>query len=511
MAWGVNRAPSTSLTARQHWTLAVSCVAVALVVASMAALYAALPGIAVATGATQGQLTWVIDGYTLALACLVLTGGALGDRYGRRATLLTGLLVFSAGSALPLALSEPAWLIGSRVIAGVGAALVMPSTLSLLTSGFPTAQWGRAVGVWAGVVSVGALVGLVGSGLLLQRWSWRSIFLVLTVAGIASAVAALTVPESRPRDRSRLDIAGAVLSAVAVGLFVGGVTEAPARGWLSPGTLGALVGSALATVVFIAVELRREHALLSLRLFGNRSFSIGVVSLVVQFLACFGMFFLLQQYLQLVLGYTPMHAAIAMAPLAGPLVPLCLLASRLTARVGLRAVTVGGLTVLAVGLFLMSCLQVQTTYPEVLRCVLVVGAGLGLCTAPATSAIIVSTPTARHGMASAVNDAAREVGAAIGVAVAGSVLAAGYRYRIESALPELPEQVRGAVADSPAAALALAERSRPDGHLLTSFARAAFVHGFQQAMVALAAVTAVGALAALADRTWAQRNAGRKP
>ncbi|WP_290058571.1 MFS transporter [Amycolatopsis solani] len=480
--------------------------AVALVVASMTALYSALPGIAVATGATQGQLTWVIDGYTLALACLVLTGGALGDRYGRRATLFTGLLVFSAGSAVPLAVSEPAWLIGGRVTAGVGAALVMPSTLSLLTGGFPAAQRGRAVGVWAGVVCVGALIGLLGSGLLLQSCSWRAIFFVLTAAGTALTFAALTVPESRERDRPRVDIAGAALSAVAVGLFVGGVTEAPARGWLSPGTLAALVGCSLATAAFIAVERRREHALLPVRLFGNRSFATGVGSLVVQFLASFGMFLLLQQYLQLVLGYTPTQAAIAMAPLAVPLLSLCLVASRLTARVGLRVVTVSGLAVLAVGLFMMSGLEVHTTYGAILRCVLVVGAGLGLCTAPATSAIIAGTPAAKHGVASAVNDSAREVGAAIGIAVAGSVLAAGYRDRIEPALPGLAERAQGPVTDSPAAALAFAEHSEPGGHFLADLARAAFVHGFQQAMATLAVVTAAGALAAVAGRAWTPGN-----
>lgn len=188
--------PGPSITARQRGTLLVSCLAVALVVASMAALYAALPDIAVATGATQEQQTWVVDGYSLALACLVLTGGALGDRYGRRASLFAGLLLFCAGSALPLLVRDPGWLLAGRVVSGIGAALVMPSTLSILTGGFGQEQWSRAVGIWAGVVSVGALIGLLGSGLVLQVSSWTAIFAALTVAGAVLAAAALTIPES---------------------------------------------------------------------------------------------------------------------------------------------------------------------------------------------------------------------------------------------------------------------------------------------------------------------------
>jgi EmrB/QacA subfamily drug resistance transporter len=490
----MTRAASTaisSFTARQRWTLAVSCAAVALVVASMAALYAALPDIAVATGATQGQLTWVIDGYTLALACLVLTGGALGDRYGRRAALVVGLVVFCAGSVIPVLVHDPVWLICGRAISGVGAALVMPSTLSILTAGFPAAQWGRAVGIWAGVAGVGALVGLLGSGLLLQVSSWTAIFLALTVTGAVVAMAALTVPESHEHDRPRMDTAGAIVSAVAVGLLVAGVIEAPERGWLSPVTLGLLVGGVLAAAAFVVLEPRGDHPLLPVRLFGDRTFATGVVSLTLQYLGCFGLFLLLQQYLQLILGYTAMRAAVAVAPMAVPLLPLCVLASRMTARLGLRVMTVSGLAVFAVGLFLMSRLGVHAGYLDVLWAVVIVGAGLGLCTAPATSAIITSTPAAKHGVASAVNDATREIGAAVGIAIAGSVLAAGYRSTIDPALPGLPDPVRGPVSDSPAAALAVADHAGPGAGQLADLARTAFVHGHQQATLVLSAVMAV--------------------
>ncbi|MET9202268.1 MFS transporter, partial [Gordonia sp. NPDC003585] len=180
--------------------LTVSCLAVALVVAAMAALYSALPLIAVATGATQSQLTWIVDGYTLILACLVLPAGAVGDRYGRRVVLIAGLAVFSVASALPLLMSGPVWLIAARAAAGAGAALVMPSTLSILTAGLPEAHRGRAVGVWAGVAGSGAVLGILGSGLLLARWSWESVFVGLTVAGVVLAALACTIAESRERE-----------------------------------------------------------------------------------------------------------------------------------------------------------------------------------------------------------------------------------------------------------------------------------------------------------------------
>ncbi|WP_422630041.1 MFS transporter, partial [Rhodococcus sp. (in: high G+C Gram-positive bacteria)] len=192
-------------TRAQWWMLAVSCLAVALVVAAMAALYSALPQIALATGATQAQLTWIVDGYTLVLACLVLPAGAVGDRYGRRVVLVVGLVVFAAASALPLLLSDPAWLIATRALAGAGAALVMPSTLSILTAGFAPAHRGRAVGIWAGVAGSGAILGILGAGVLLERWSWLSVFVGLTVAGAVLAGLACTIAESRQREHPQVD------------------------------------------------------------------------------------------------------------------------------------------------------------------------------------------------------------------------------------------------------------------------------------------------------------------
>lgn len=473
----------------------VSCLAVALVIGSMAALYTSLPDIAAATGATQSQLTWVVDGYTLALACLVLPAGALGDRYGRRAVLIVGLLVFSAASAIPLFVQDPIWVIVARGVAGVGAAFVMPSTLSLLTAGFPEHHRGRAVGIWAGVAGSGAILGILCSGLLLQRWSWQSIFVGLTIAGAVLLIAALTLSESRDESHAPMDYVGSVFVAIAIGLIVVAVTEAPARGWTNPLLLALAGGGLVALLIFVIVELRRAHPLLQqLRLFTHRGFGSGTLSIILQFLVIFGVFLLLVQYLQLIMGYQPLQSALALAPIAVPLVSISVIAPWLTERIGLRLITVVGLIGIAAALYLTSRLGVHAVYTDFLWPLLALGTGLGLCTAPATAAVVNAVPADDQGIAAAVNDAAREIGAAVGIAIAGSVLAAGYTNRIQPVLTTLPPPVREPFSDSLAAALQVAERSGPSARHLADTARAAFVHGNSQAALMLTAITVISAL-----------------
>ncbi|WP_280382488.1 MFS transporter [Nocardia wallacei] len=481
-------------TRAEWWMLTVSCLAVALVVAAMAALYSALPQIAVATGATQAQLTWIVDGYTLVLACLVLPAGAVGDRYGRRVVLVAGLAVFAAASALPLLLDEPLWLIAGRALAGAGAALVMPSTLSILTAGFTPALRGRAVGIWAGVAGSGGVLGILGAGVLLERWSWPSVFVGLTVAGTVLAMLACTIAESRQREHPPVDWIGAVAVAVAVAAIVFAAIEVPARGWADPLVAITAGVGATASVVFVVVELRSAAPLLDVRLFARRGFGAGSLSVTIQFLVTFGVFLLLVQYLQLILGYGPLASALGLAPMAVPLVVISVFAPWLSSRVGLRVMTVTGLLTIAAGLVEVSRLTVAAHYLDLLWPLLIMSAGLGLCTAPATYAIVADTPEAKHGVAAAVNDAAREIGAAIGIAVAGSVLAAGYTHHIAPALPRLPEPARGPVADSPAAALEVADQAGPVARPLAEFAKTAFVHGSGQAALALAALTTAGAI-----------------
>lgn len=486
--------PVLTMSRGQQWTLAVSCLAVALVIGSMAALYTSLSDIATDTGATQIQLTWIVDAYTLAVACLVLPAGAVGDRYGRREVLIGGLLLFSSASAVPLFIQDPVWLIAARAVAGVGAAFVMPSTLSIMTAEFEDRHRNRAVAIWAGVAGSGGILGVLCSGLLLQHWSWKSVFVGLTAGGLVLFIAALTLPKSREYTHPAMDYAGGAVVALAIGLFVIGLTEAPQRGWTDPVVLGLFVGGAAASVAFVVVELRRNHPLLDLRLFADRGFGSGTWAITLQFLVLFGVFYLLIQYLQLVVGDEPLGSALALGPVIVPIVGISLVAPWLAERWGLRMLTVSGLLAIAAGLFLASRLDVDSSYTEFLFALLAMGTGLGLCMAPATAAIVAATPVEKHGVAAAVNDAAREVGAAIGIAIAGSVLAAGYTSRIEPAVASLPAPVRKPVSDSLAAALKAAHQAGPTGDQLAQVAKSAFMHGYSHAGVVLSIITVASAL-----------------
>lgn len=490
----IRRAEQPTARSSPVWTLVVSCVGVALIVAAMAALYTALPAIAVETNATQNELTWIVDGYTLMLACLVLPGGAIGDRFGRRRVLIVGSAVFALASSIPLFVDGPAWLIASRAFAGIGAAFVMPATLSILTAGFPDSRRGQAVGVWAGVAGSGGVIGMVGSGLLLTQWSWASVFVGLTVGGVVLLALAVTLPESRQDDGPGMDLPGTVCVVLAIGLTVFAIIEAPVRGWTSGWVLAVASAGLVSTVAFVVVEIRSRHPLLDVRLFARRGFSTGSLSITIQFLVTFGVLLILVQYLQLILAFTPLHSALAFAPMVVPMVSVSLVSPWIAARVGLRLTTASGLIAIAIGLAAMSQLGIDSSYLDVLWPLLALSAGLGMAAAPATEAIVFDTPPEKHGVAAAVNDATREIGAAIGIAVAGSILAASYGTRIADTLPQVPEQARAAVSQSLASALSVAEMAGPQGQPLADAARSAFLAGVERSALTLAALCLVGGL-----------------
>jgi EmrB/QacA subfamily drug resistance transporter len=475
--------------------LIVSCLAVALVLGSMVALYTALPEIAVATGASQFQLTWVVDSYTLAVACLVLPAGAIGDRHGRRGVLIGGLAVFAAASVAPLFIDDPWWLIAARTVAGIGAAFVLPSTLSLLTENADAPARRRAAGIWAAVAASGAVIGVLFSGALLEFFSWRAIFVALAVAGAVLAIAACGIPPSRDRRRPAIDMPGSLAVAAAVGLFVAGLIEAPARGWTAPLVLALFGGAAIGLGLFALVEFRVGHPLIDLRLFADRAFAAGTVSLILHFLVIFGAFLLLTQYLQLIRGYSTMVVALALTPLIVPIVLVSLGAPQWAARFGLRRLLVAGLAALSAGSLLLGSLTPGTGYPVIVWSLLVLGVGLGLCSAPSTAAIVDATPPEKHGVAAAINDAAREVGAAIGIAIAGSVLAAGYSHHVAAVADALAPPVREAFDDSLAAAVHVQADGAGVSDAALSGAKAAFVHGCTTAALVLGIISAVSACA----------------
>lgn len=372
--------------------------------------------------------------------------------------------------------------------------MVMPSTLSILTGEFGVAQRRRAVGIWAGVAASGAVVGVLISGVLLQLWSWRAIFIGLAAAAVLLLVAAVRVPTSREDAHARIDVVGSLAIALAIGLLVVALVEAPHRGWTDTMVLVLFGCAAGCLVAFAMMELRRADPLLDMRLFGDRGFAACAVSLVLHFVVIFGVFFLLVQYLQLISGYSPIRSALALTPLIVPIVAVSVAAPQLAARCGLRVMLAGGLGMLAVGMFLASRLDVHSGYIDIVWSLVALGTGLGLCTAPSTAAVVDATPVYKHGVAAAVNDAAREIGAAIGIAISGSVLAAGYSDRVESTAAALRQPLRAAFEESLATAVQAAHRVGPAADAAIAQAKSAFVHGCATGSFVLALISAVSAL-----------------
>jgi len=477
------------------WTMIVACVGVTVVIASMVALNTALGDIAVATSATQSQLTWIVDCYSVVLACLLLPAGAIGDRYGRRGAFLFGLALFAIASLASTVFTSPVELIAARGVAGAGAAFIMPATLSMLTATYRDDERAKAVGIWAGVAGCGAVIGMLGSGTLLHFWSWRSIFWAFAVFAALIFVLACTVTSSRDDEATPLDWPGAGLIAGAVAVFVFGVLEAPARGWSHPLVYGSMATGVALAVAFGFVETRRRHPLLDVRLFRRPDFATGSATITVFFLALFGFFFVIMQYIQLVMGYSPIKTAFALSPLMVPMLTLSMLAQWYLPRMGLRLVMFVGLLLISVGFLWMRILQIHSPYWDIVWPLLVMSTGIGFCTAPSTFAIMAAVPDEKQGVASAVNDTTREVGAALGIALAGSILAAKYSHAITPHLAAFPMAVQASASHSLAQALEISKALGPQGRPLAELSQTAFLQAMESSLLVLGLIIAVAAFA----------------
>lgn len=458
--------------------LAVLCGALVLVMGAMTSLTVALPDIARSTGASQSDLTWIIDSYTVSFAGFLLPCGALGDRYGRRRMLIAGLVVFGVASALAPIGDDVTVLIVARAFAGLGAALVMPATLSLITTTMSGAAKERAVGLWVATCTLGGALGLVFSGLILEFTDWRGVLYSFAVGAALMVVLARHAPESVDAEQSRFDVLGAVTSAFAIALVVFGIIEAPAHGWGSGFVWTCVAAGVLLALVFAVLQVRRAHPLLDIRIFRSPMVLAGSVLLIGLFGVLFAFFFLSMQYLQFVEGKSGLEAGLTLLPAAATLVPGSLIAPILVARLGFRLVTAGGLLPLVAGLCLMSTLREGDAVLFQVG-LMTMGMGFGICITPATVAILGSVPASKQGVASAVNDAVREVGAALGIAVVGSVLATGYSRELGPATDALPEPAREAAHTSIAGALEVGAQLGPAAAPAVAEARDAFLSGFR--------------------------------
>lgn len=471
------------------------CLALVLVVAGLAMLYVALPAIAKDLAASQSGQQWIVDAYALPLAALLLPAGALGDRYGRRGCLLAGIACFGVACGFSALAWSPGTLIFWRAVAGVGAALIMPATLSTITSVFPEEERARAVGVWVGFAGGGAVIGMVTAGALLEAFWWGSCFLVAAGFSAVALLATLaTVPRTSNPEHANLDPLGVVLSVVAIGALVFAIIEGPERGWTEPLTLSAFTAAGLAAGAFGFWERRTPAPLLDPRLFSNRGFATGTVSLVLLFVAMFGFFLVFIQFLQLVMGHSALKASLLILPMMFVMLPLATVAATLTERYGMRAIAGTGLVISSVGLAFLGTLEANSSYWQILPGFILVGAGIALAMTPGTNAIVAALPVEKQGVASAVNDAAREIGAALGVAILGSAFNAGYRGAIGGTLGHLPAEMAEVLKASPAGGLFVASQLGLAGAPIVKATQAAFVVGMRWSLFLAAALLLVGAL-----------------
>ena len=481
---------------RRWWILAVLCLSLLIVFVGNSSLNVAIPTLSRELHATQSQLQWVIAVYSLVFAGLLLTTGALGDRYGRKGVLQLGLAIFLVACIVATVATSMWQLIVCRGAMGIGAALIMPSTLSILVNVFPPEERTKAIAVWATVTGVAGGFGPVASGFLLTHFWFGSVFLInVPIVTLALIAGAVLVPRSRDPEEGRLDPMGAVLSTVGVVAIVYGLIEAPDRGWGATTTLGAFAVGALVLGVFVLWELQREEPMLDVRLFRDPAFGTGTAGMVLIFLSMYGVMFLLSQYLQLVVGYSPFGAAIRLLPTSPVMIMVAPLTPRLSARFGANRVVAAGLALDALGLFLLRTVHPSTPYLWFVTPMLIATAGFGLTMSPLTAAIMSSVPTRRAGSGSAMNDASRELGAALGVAVMGSVAASRYRGSVDTLTRSLPARAEAVARSSLAGALRVAEAVPGSvGRALRQGATLAFIDGLHLAVTVGGSFALIAAL-----------------
>lgn len=488
------------MTSRPPLVLAATVLAAMLVTANVSVLNVALPVLLPDLGATQSEGQWMVDVYAVVLATLLLPVGAIGDRFGRRLILLIGLAVMIVANLATIALDSPLHVIIARGVSGAGAAFVFPATLSTITSTLPDSMRARGIALWTAAVSIGGFLGIIGSGVLIENFWWGSLFLAMAIASVAVfVICALTVPDSSDPAEANLDPPGAILSAVAIGGLVLGIIEGPVKGWTAPLTLGGLLVGAAALLAFVGWELRASRPLLDVRLFANRGTRAGSLSIFTQFVGAFGIFFLVVFYLGLVLGYGPLDTGLALIPISLGLLPASIIAIPLAARFGRRAVGATGLLIMAAGFAYGTTIGVDSGLRHFLISLITMGVGYGLAGPPATEAIVESLPTAKQGVASALNDVLRELGAAIGIAIAGAAFNAAYRSSV-SDLDGYPEPIVEAVRESPFALGAVAADLGELAPLLTADVQQATIDGWGQGLWILVIAMLVGAAG---FATWA--------
>ncbi|MGW3361008.1 MFS transporter [Streptomyces bungoensis] len=455
---------------RRWWALLVLCLSLLIIVMANTALTVAAPAMTKDLGLTSADLQWVIDGYTVPYAALMLLLGAIGDKHSRRGALLLGLAVFAGGAVFGYLAGSATAVIAARAVMGVGAALIMPATLSLLAATFPRAERARAITLWTATAGLAIAAGPVVAGALLRGHGWSSTFLInVPVAAVAAVGALVLVPPSKAGHHDRVDYVGGLLSVLWTGSLVYMIIEGPHFGW-GVKAVTAAVTAGLGLVAFAAWELRHPRPILDVRRFADRRFAGANLAVALFFLAVFGAFYYLTQHLQFVLGYDALQTGVRMLPLAGAVFVGSALTGRLTPRVGMKwtvtAGMVGGTTALA----LLTRVDAGSGYGDFVAPLVVLGLAIGLALSPCTDAIMGSFPESELGVGGAVNDTSLELGGSLGIAILGSLLATSYGDHLAEATAGsgLPAGALDAARDSVGAGYAVAQGIGGKAHQLAA-------------------------------------------
>ncbi|GAB4201405.1 MAG: MFS transporter [Roseiflexaceae bacterium] len=471
---------ATPTYSQRWWILGALCVALLMITIDNTIVNVALPTLSAELRTSTSELQWIVEAYSLLFAGLLLTGGALNDRFGSRRLFTVGLLIFGAASTLAAFVSSAGALIAARALMGLGGALIMPSTLATIKQIFPDHERAQAIGIWAATASIGVAGGPILGGLLLEHFWWGSIFLVnLPIVLVAIAMGWSLIPASLPTRQLPLDLVGAALSLGGIVALVYGVIEAAHWGWSSPLTLATIAGALLLLALFIWWELRIPHPMLQVRLFGNQAFSAGIAANLLTYMSLGGFSFILPQFLQSVRGYGPLEAGLRMLPLAFAVGLAGVAAGWLTRHLGSRATVASGLALAIAGLGLLAIMTPTSSYGLVLLAIVLLGLGVGAAYTAGTDAVMAVVPGGQAGAASATNEMSLELGTAFGIAVLGSVLTSAYARAVQD-LAVLPETAREAAVESITGAVRVAEElGGSAGRLALEQVRLAFTGAMQ--------------------------------
>ena len=486
--------------ARRRIILVTLCLAAFTINLDTTIVNVTLPTLVRELNASTRQLQWIVDSYNLVFASLVLAAGSISDRVGRKGALLTGLGIFAAGSLLGAFATSSGQLIAVRGVIGLGAAVIFPATLSILTNVFTErSERAKAIGLWGAMTGVGVAAGPICGGWLLEHFWWGSVFLAMVPVAAAVAVkTALWVPPSRDPATPRLDLVGLALSTAAIGSLVFTIIEAPDVGWLTTRTLVSFAIVVTLLVVFVRWERRVAQPMLDVDLFRNLRFTAASGSVTISFFALFGFVFMVTQYFQFLKGYSPFSTGLRLLPVAISVGAASIIGTKLAVRLGNKVVVSAGLASMGIAFLWISTASIATPYLELAGQMIVLGIGMGFTSAPATEAIMGVVPKEKAGIGSAINDTTRELGGTLGVAVIGSVFASLYAARL--ALPHgLPSQAAHAARESVGGAFIAAQRVADAGlpslaAQLKDVASSAFFDGFAVGCLVAAGVTLAGAL-----------------